>query len=64
MRATGEILNPGKVEVELTFTLPLEEWEAIAEQMGSKWPAWKFTEAITSVARQLRGRATITEAGE
>jgi hypothetical protein len=42
------------VEVEMTFTLPLEEWEAIAKQMGTAYPAWKFTSAINQVSRAIR----------
>jgi len=54
MTSQAEVLNPEKVEVRITFTMPLGEWESIAKQMGTAYPAWKFTSAINDVARKVR----------
>ena len=61
MRAQGEIVNPGKIEASLTFTMSLDDWEAIAKQMGSAYPAWKFTSAISRLSRSLRASASLGE---
>jgi hypothetical protein len=61
MRANGTILNPDKVEVEMTFTMTLGEWEAIAKRMGHEYPAWKFTSAIQQVARAVRDNVSVQD---
>ena len=61
MRARGEILNPGLIEASLTFTMSLDDWESIAKQMGTAYPAWKFTSAISELSRQLRSSAYLSE---
>jgi hypothetical protein len=61
MRAQGTVINPEQVEIAMTFTMSLADWESIAQQMGSAYPAWKFTSAINDLTRELRAKVYVAE---
>jgi hypothetical protein len=52
------IPNTDVIPVTLTITMTLGEWRQLREQMGSDYPAWKFSEAINNAAYRLERQVT------
>ena len=46
----------GEVDATLSITMPIRDWEELADNMPDKWPGWKVRGAIHSVVRKARDR--------
>lgn len=57
MKTTARIERPERIEVTLTITLPLEDWQKVAEQLGglqAPWPSSDIVRGIQDVVYQAR----------
>jgi hypothetical protein len=37
------------MDLEITFRMPVSEWQELMRQMGDKWPSWQIGRHISSV---------------
>ena len=49
MKSSFMIQNLDNVEATLIVTMRVEEWRQILKQLDTKWPSWKFGEAIVAM---------------
>lgn len=54
MKARFLIENPGAIEATMKITMTVKEWEELRDQLASKWPSSRLSQAITSVLIDAR----------
>jgi hypothetical protein len=53
MKTVMRIEKPGLVEVSLTITMPLTDWQRLREQLSNDYPSWGLAQEIGDVVSQL-----------
>ena len=56
IRATGRLLDPGNIDVEITITMPLAQWEGIMDQLQNIHPSPALFSNLEGVLHKLRGK--------
>lgn len=46
MKIKTSIQQPEEVEIKMSITMPMREWERLLEQLSSDYPSWKLGNAI------------------
>jgi hypothetical protein len=54
MTGTFKVIEPGKVEFELTLKMELDSWIALANIVEDKWPGYDFRRLIQDMVRQAK----------
>ena len=49
IKGTFGIQNLSDVEATVTVTMTVGEWREVLGQLSTKWPSWKFGEAILNM---------------
>ena len=49
IKGTFGIQNLSDVEATVTVTMTVGEWREVLKQLSTKWPSWKFGEAILNM---------------
>jgi len=52
MESNFKITNPKKINATMAFTMTLEQWEKLYEQLASGWPACDMRSAIGDLVHQ------------
>ena len=60
MRASYFIEKPNDVELTLSITLKLSEWDDLARQLPSKWPSTQFGNEIMAMIYNVNKKMTVT----
>ena len=58
MKALIKIVDPDKVEMSLTLSMPLEAWKVLRCQLEDKWPGWQLKEVITNMVIKAQTQFT------
>ena len=66
MRTSYRMESPDEAEFTLTVTMRAKDWERLREQLGSAYPSWGLTSAITRLLDDARKvfRTMPEEAGD
>ena len=52
MRADFTVINPEKIEMELTITMSLGQWIKLQDELPDEWPACDLNSKIDDMIRQ------------
>jgi len=47
MKTILKVVNPDKIEMELTITMPLSDWIDLDSQLSESWPSSELSHQIT-----------------
>lgn len=47
------VQQPDTINLTLTVTMPLRDWNALREQMSSSYPSFRFRDAIADATRRM-----------
>lgn len=64
MKTKAKVINPEEIEVNVTITMPLCDWQLLCDQLDKKWPSAEFGTNIRSVIYQITQTFKAVEAGK
>jgi hypothetical protein len=53
IRVLGEIKNVASIEMQLTISMTIGEWQDVAEKLGFAYPGGRLGMVITSAVRKV-----------
>lgn len=59
MKIQGKYNNIENIEVSMTITMTIAEWEKLCQQMTSNWPSWEVAQAISLFVDKAKSGITI-----
>lgn len=54
MTSSFEVLNPGEMEMKLTMTMKLKNWEELQSQLAYLWPSSDLSYQIRDMVKQAK----------
>lgn len=51
MKATFKVEDPKDIELTMTITMSLKEWNQLADTIKDEYPGWKFALFISQMVR-------------
>lgn len=54
MKARFKVESPDSVEYTMTLTMQISQWEELRDQLVSKWPSSRLSQAITTLLSDVR----------
>lgn len=52
MKSDFFVQKPKEMELTMTITMTLGQWNELVDQLNSKYPSWLFASHISSMVRQ------------
>lgn len=53
MKITGKLQNQEDMELTLSITMTIKEWEDLKKELPERWPHWKIGSAITDAVLKI-----------
>ncbi len=55
MKAEAKVVRPDDVEVQITLTARVKEWNELVGQLKPEWPSWQVASAVRESLRDVLG---------